>query len=29
MKTVNEDPYAFFSEGGWGFLGGDSDVSRR
>ncbi|KAL7416408.1 FACT complex subunit-domain-containing protein [Mrakia frigida] len=25
MKTVNEDPYAFFVEGGWGFLGGDSD----
>ena len=27
MKTVNEDPFAFFDEGGWAFLGGNSDVS--
>lgn len=26
MKTINEDPYAFFVEGGWGFLGGGGDV---
>ncbi|CAA21804.1 histone H2A-H2B chaperone, FACT complex subunit Spt16 [Schizosaccharomyces pombe] len=25
MKTVNEDPIAFFEEGGWGFLGAPSD----
>ncbi|KAN0062886.1 FACT complex subunit spt16 [Thecaphora frezii] len=25
MKTVNEDPYDFFAEGGWGFLQADSD----
>ncbi|PWY99374.1 putative SPT16-general chromatin factor [Testicularia cyperi] len=25
MKTVNEDPYDFFVEGGWGFLQADSD----
>ncbi|EPY53715.1 FACT complex component Spt16 [Schizosaccharomyces cryophilus OY26] len=25
MKTVNEDPVAFFQEGGWGFLGTGSD----
>jgi len=22
MKTINENPYEFFKEGGWGFLGG-------
>lgn len=28
MKTINEDPYAFFQEGGWGFLQADaSDAS--
>ena len=27
LKTVNDDPYEFFKEGGWSFLGGDSDVS--
>jgi len=28
MKTINEDPHAFFQEGGWGFLQADaSDVS--
>ncbi|KAL9931226.1 hypothetical protein V8E36_009903 [Tilletia maclaganii] len=25
MKTVNEDPYSFFVDGGWGFLKGSSD----
>lgn len=25
MKTVNEDPYDFFAEGGWGFLQSGSD----
>ncbi len=28
LKTVNDDPYEFFKEGGWSFLGGDSDVSN-
>ncbi|PWN53991.1 putative SPT16-general chromatin factor [Violaceomyces palustris] len=27
MKTVNEDPYDFFQEGGWGFLQAGSDDS--
>ena len=28
MKTINDDPYAFFQEGGWGFLQTDgSDAS--
>ena len=28
MKTVNDDPYAFFEEGGWGFItGGGEDGS--
>ena len=22
MKTINEDPYDFFQQGGWSFLGG-------
>ena len=22
MKTINDDPYAFFQQGGWNFLGG-------
>jgi hypothetical protein len=26
MKTVNEDPVEFFKNGGWNFLGQDSDV---
>ncbi len=26
MKTVNDDPYEFFKEGGWTFLQGDDDV---
>ncbi|GBF65273.1 FACT complex subunit [Trichophyton mentagrophytes] len=25
MKTVTSDPYGFFQDGGWSFLGGDSD----
>lgn len=25
MKTVTSDPYGFFQDGGWLFLGGDSD----
>lgn len=25
MKTINEDPAAFFNEGGWGFLQLDDD----
>ena len=29
MKTVNDDPYEFFNEGGWGFLSTNDDVSRR
>ncbi|KDN52765.1 putative SPT16-general chromatin factor [Tilletiaria anomala UBC 951] len=32
MKTVQEDPYAFFEEGGWGFLqahGDDSDSASE
>lgn len=28
MKTVNEDPAAFYREGGWNFLGGGENVSR-
>lgn len=28
MKTVNDDPYEFFNEGGWGFLSTNDDVSR-
>jgi nucleosome binding factor SPN SPT16 subunit len=27
MKTVNEDPFAFYEEGGWEFLTGGDDVS--
>ncbi len=27
MKTVQEDPYAFYNEGGWGFLQNGSDAS--
>lgn len=27
MKTVNEDPAAFYREGGWNFLGGGDNVS--
>lgn len=23
MKTINDDPYAFFQQGGWSFLGGN------
>jgi hypothetical protein len=26
MKTVAEDPAAFFEEGGWSFLSADADV---
>lgn len=26
MKTVNDDPYDFFNEGGWGFLQTNDDV---
>ena len=22
MKTINDDPYEFFQQGGWSFLGG-------
>jgi hypothetical protein len=29
MKTVNDDPYEFFNEGGWGFLSTNDDVSRQ
>lgn len=25
MKTINADPYGFFQDGGWSFLGGDDD----
>lgn len=25
MKTINSDPYGFFQDGGWSFLGGDGD----
>ena len=31
MKTINEDPYEFFQQGGWSFLGGSAggeDVGR-
>lgn len=30
MKTINEDPYDFFQQGGWTFLGGapGDDVCR-
>jgi nucleosome binding factor SPN SPT16 subunit len=33
MKTINDDPYEFFNEGGWGFLTGvdehgDEDASE-
>jgi nucleosome binding factor SPN SPT16 subunit len=28
MKTVNEDPVEFFKNGGWNFLGQDSDVCK-
>lgn len=24
MKTINEDPYEFFQQGGWTFLGGSA-----
>ena len=24
MKTINEDPYEFFQQGGWSFLGGSA-----
>jgi hypothetical protein len=27
MKTVNDDPYEFFREGGWSFLAARDDVS--
>lgn len=27
MKTVNEDPHAFYAEGGWNFLTGSGSVS--
>lgn len=27
MKTVNDDPYEFFKEGGWGFLSEKDAVS--
>jgi nucleosome binding factor SPN SPT16 subunit len=27
MKTVNDDTYAFYEEGGWEFLTGGDDVS--
>lgn len=27
MKTVNEDPYDFYKEGGWTFLTGGEDGS--
>lgn len=26
MKTVNEDPHAFYAEGGWNFLTGSGSV---
>lgn len=29
MKTVNEDPVEFFKNGGWNFLGQDSDVRQH
>ena len=31
MKTINEDPYDFFQQGGWSFLGGTAveEVSSR
>ncbi|ORX35981.1 FACT complex subunit SPT16 [Kockovaella imperatae] len=29
MKTVVDDPYAFYEEGGWGFLTGGGEVSSR
>lgn len=28
MKTVNEDPYEFFREGGWSFLAAKDDVCQ-
>ncbi|KIJ30342.1 hypothetical protein M422DRAFT_268209, partial [Sphaerobolus stellatus SS14] len=27
MKTINDDPYEFFTQGGWSFLGGGGDGS--
>lgn len=27
MKTILEDPHAFFAEGGWDFVAGGGDVS--
>lgn len=27
MKTITDDPEGFFDNGGWSFLGPDSDVS--
>jgi nucleosome binding factor SPN SPT16 subunit len=29
MKTVNDNPYEFFKEGGWSFLEADSDASSE
>jgi hypothetical protein len=29
MKTINEDPYSFFSGGGWSFLTGPGDASDQ
>ena len=29
MKTIVDDPEAFFADGGWNFLGGDSDVREN
>ena len=29
MKTVNEDPYGFFSGGGWSFLTGPGEASDQ
>ncbi len=28
MKTINEDPYQFYKDGGWGFLTGFGDQVR-
>ena len=29
MKTVNDDPYGFYEEGGWEFLTGGDEVRPR
>ena len=29
MKTINDDPYEFFQQGGWSFLGGTAAEEVR